>query len=72
MEPKHWTEMEIAAMEKYLKWQWDITSSNPIILEHYYSQLTKSEIQELYEKYRADHELFGYTPDYFLAMGKED
>ncbi len=40
--------------------------------EHYFSQLTKSEIRELYEKYRMDHELFGFTPDYYIAMGVDD
>ena len=72
MEPQYWTKQQIADMERYLKLKWDITSSNPLILEHYFSQLTKSEIRGLYEKYRVDHELFGYTPDYFIALGKED
>ena len=71
MEPQYWTDDQKVIMEKFLKHKWDITSSNPVIMEHYYSQLTKSEIQALYEKYRADHELFGYTPDYFIAMGKQ-
>lgn len=73
MEPKYWTKQEITGMERFLNIKgWDIKSSNPLLLEHYYSQLKKSQIQALYEKYQADHELFGYTPDYFLALGKED
>ena len=39
--------------------------------EHYFSQLTKTEIRQLYEKYRFDHELFGFTPDYYIALGQD-
>lgn len=46
-------------------------ASEPELIEHLYSQLTKAEIRAIYDKYRADHELFGYTPDYFLQFGKE-
>ena len=73
MEPKYWTEKEIEHMKRFLNLKgWDIQSNKPLFLKHYYSQLTKSTIQALYEKYRADHELFGYTPDYFLALGKDN
>lgn len=72
MEPKYWTQMQIKEMERFLNLQpWNVVSSKPEALQHYYSQLSKSQIQGLYEKYRADHELFGYTPDYFLALGKD-
>lgn len=40
--------------------------------EHYWSQLTKDEIRGLYEKYKLDHELFGFTPDYYIAMGRDN
>ena len=36
----------------------------------YFGQLTKREIVDLYEKYRLDHQLFGYTPDEYIALGK--
>ena len=45
-------------------------SRDPATLEMYYSQITKNEIRKLYEKYRLDHDLFGFTPDYFIKMGK--
>ncbi|XP_040565778.1 carbohydrate sulfotransferase 10 isoform X2 [Lepeophtheirus salmonis] len=47
------------------------SSSELDIIEFYYSQLKKKDIQALYEKYRPDHELFGYKPDYFLRFGKD-
>jgi hypothetical protein len=47
-------------------------ASQPELIEHLYSQLTKSEIKSIYDKYRADHELFGFTPDYFLQFGKDE
>ena len=40
--------------------------------EHYYGQLTKSEIKELYEKFQQDHELFGFSPEYYIALGQDD
>ena len=73
MEPQYWTELEVRTMESFLNAKsWNAFSSNPEVLQSYYSQLTKSQIQSLYDKYRADHELFGYTPDYFIALGKKD
>jgi hypothetical protein len=38
----------------------------------FYSTLTKSEIRGLYEKYRLDFELFGFSPDKYLAFGMDD
>jgi hypothetical protein len=46
-------------------------ASDPELLKMLFSQLTKAEIQAIYEKYRVDHEMFGYTPDYFLQLGKD-
>ena len=45
-------------------------SRDSAALEMYYSQLTKTDIRKIYEKYRLDHELFGFTPDYFIKFGK--
>ena len=39
--------------------------------EHYWSQLTRDEVRRLHDKYRIDHELFGFEPDYYVAMGRE-
>lgn len=47
-------------------------ASQPELIEHLYSQLTKSEIKAIYEKYRPDHEIFGFTPDFFLQFGKDE
>lgn len=73
MEPQYWTKTQIQEMERFLNLKpWPVISSKPEALQHYYSQLTKSQIQALYEKYRPDHDLFGYTPEYFLALGKDE
>lgn len=40
--------------------------------EHYWSQLTKDDIRELHQKYKVDHELFGFSPDYYIALGREE
>ena len=38
-------------------------------LKKYFSTLTKSDIQELYDKYKLDHVLFGYsTEDFFKYL----
>lgn len=34
----------------------------------YFSQLSKSQVADLYEMYRLDHVLFGYKPDEYLAL----
>jgi hypothetical protein len=36
----------------------------------YYSQLSKSQVNALYEMYKVDHELFGYSPDPFLYLAQ--
>ena len=41
-------------------------------LQTYFSTLTKGDIQELFDKYRLDHELFGYTIDQFLQYAQKD
>jgi hypothetical protein len=47
-------------------------ASQPELIEHLFTQLTKAEINAVYEKYRPDHELFGFKPDYFLQFGKDE
>jgi len=41
------------------------------VIKHFYSQLTKEEIRGIYEKYRVDFELMGYSPDYFIQFGQD-
>lgn len=57
---------------QWLSVDYPIKSGLREVEEHYFSQLTKETIRELYEKYRLDHELFGFTPDYYIALGKDD
>ena len=40
--------------------------------EHYFSMLTKAEIRQLHEKYKIDHEVFGFSPDYYIQLGQDD
>ena len=57
---------------EWLKVKRNSIVSQEEVLKHFYSQLTKEDIRGIYEKYRVDFELFGYTPDYFLQFGKDD
>ena len=41
-------------------------ASNEARLRQYFSTLSKCDIEELYEKYKLDHDLFGYSPTDFL------
>jgi hypothetical protein len=41
-------------------------SSSEDVVRKYYSTLLKSDVLQLYDMYRLDHELFGYSPDKFL------
>ncbi len=47
------------------------TSGLREVEEHYWSQVAKSDIRALHDKYKVDHELFGFEPDYYIALGKE-
>merc|ERR1712226_518894 len=55
-----------------VKADWPKKSHLPEVAQHYYSQITKEEIRDLAEKYRLDHELFGYKPDYYIQFGKDE
>jgi hypothetical protein len=37
----------------------------------YFGQLTQQEIYDVYLKYKLDHDLFGFSPDEYLAMAKD-
>ena len=56
----------------WLKVDYENKSALPEVERHYYSQLTKEEIKAIYEKYKMDHELFGFTADYYIAMGMDE
>lgn len=45
--------------------------SDEAVIKHFYGELTKKEIDGIYQKYRVDFELFGYTPDYFMQFAKD-
>ena len=57
-------------IKQFLETNHPVESRDPKMLEMYYSQLTKKEIRMLYEKYRLDFDLFGFTPDYFIEFGR--
>jgi len=60
------------AISSLVKADWPKKSHLPEVAQHYYSQITKEEIRDLAEKYRLDHELFGYKPDYYIQFGKDE
>jgi len=46
-------------------------SADKDLLQHYYSQVSKSDIRKLAHKYQTDMELFGYDPEIFIQMGTD-
>jgi len=46
-------------------------SSSEEVAKKYFSQLTKKEVRQLYEMYKLDHEMFGYSPDVFEHYAKD-
>ena len=42
------------------------------LISRFYSTLTKSEMWDLYERYKLDFELFGYSPDEYFGYATED
>ena len=59
-------------LHKWLSVEYQTLSGKPEVEEHYWSQLTKDEIRRLHDKYRLDHELFGFSPEYYIAMGQDE
>jgi hypothetical protein len=45
-------------------------SSSEDVFKKYYSTLLKSDVRQLYEMYRLDHELFGYSPEKFESYAQ--
>ena len=70
MEQEGLTNEQNDEIKAFLDKPHEIKSRDPATLQLYYSQLTKAEIRKLYKKYKLDHDLFGFDPDYFIAMGK--
>ena len=58
--------------KKFLETVQEPKSGLKEVEEHYFSQISKSDIRDLYEKYKVDHELFGFSPDYYIALGRDD
>ena len=40
------------------------------VREEYFRQISKAEVRELYQKYKTDHLLFGYSPEDFVKMAQ--
>ena len=40
------------------------------LAKKYFSQMRKEDIEKLYEMYFLDFEMFGYSPEDFIALGK--
>lgn len=65
-----------ARLQEYIHPEWKNPAKGRTattnLISSYYTQLTKKEILNLYEIYRYDFELFGYTLDGYLEQGAED
>ncbi|XP_071556798.1 carbohydrate sulfotransferase 11 [Temnothorax nylanderi] len=42
------------------------------VIKHYFTQLSKTQIDELYEMFRYDFVLFDYSPEEYLAFGRDE
>ena len=42
------------------------------LLFRFFSTLTKSEVWDLYQRYKLDFELFGYSPNEYFGYASED
>ena len=47
-------------------------SSSAALRQELFSTLTKSQVRELHDKFRLDHEMFGYDPTPYLMYARED
>jgi hypothetical protein len=41
------------------------------LAREYFSQLYKDDVEKLYQLYKMDFEMFGYSPDSYLNVAKE-
>ncbi|XP_068984681.1 carbohydrate sulfotransferase 11 [Bombus flavifrons] len=42
------------------------------VIKNYFAQLSKSQIKDLYEMFRYDFVLFDYSPDEYIALGRDE
>lgn len=45
--------------------------SSAVVISNYYKTLTKRQVLLLYERYKLDFDLFGYSPDEHLNLAKQ-
>jgi len=67
-ELKEENEITTEPLSEYIKKVQGFYNAN---IEKNFSQLTKQEIYELYQRYKLDFELYGYSPDEYIAMGMD-
>jgi len=74
-ESLYW-DIHLLASKTNLTKQWDDptdyfqSGTNMDIVKEYYSLVDRDTIRKLYKRYEIDFELFGYSPDEYIAMGK--
>uniref|UniRef100_A0A1B6EP42 Carbohydrate sulfotransferase n=1 Tax=Cuerna arida TaxID=1464854 RepID=A0A1B6EP42_9HEMI len=67
--------IEMAGISHLVKAEWRNPSkgpNTPDVITKYYSQLTLTQLLQLYNIYRFDFELFGYTLDRYLELATND
>lgn len=67
--------IHLARLQKIIKPQWKNPAKGHTTTEvvaEYYSQLTKGQILQLYNIYKYDFELFGYTLEGYIELGIEE
>ncbi|KAG8287227.1 hypothetical protein J6590_043595 [Homalodisca vitripennis] len=67
--------IEMAGVSHLVKAEWRNPSkgpNTPDVITKYYSQLTLTQLLQLYNIYRFDFELFGYTLDRYLELATND
>ena len=57
--------------KKWLKVNHNHVAAKEDVLKHFWSQISKEDIRGIYQKYRVDFEIFGYSPDWYIQLGKE-
>ena len=57
--------------KKWLKVNHNHVAAKEDVLKHFWSQISKEDIRGIYQKYKVDFEIFGYSPDWYIQLGKE-
>ncbi|XP_018027640.1 carbohydrate sulfotransferase 11-like [Hyalella azteca] len=67
--PEDWTRKVVGGKE----WRHHIngTSSNEVA-DDFFRQLTKKLVEELYQRYRIDFDLFGYSPEHYINLVSDE